>query len=237
MKAVILAGGEGKRMRPLTETTPKPMLRLRAKPLLEHIIGSLPKEVTELIIVIGYLGDQIKDYFGSEFEGRPITYVWQAEKKGTLHALKLCEPFLEDDENFMVLYADDMHGRSGIERALKVGKPAILTAEVEDARKFGVLEVAQDGKIVNIEEKPEHPKSNLISNGVLILNKNIFGYEVEAKNGEYFITDAILKMIQDGYEVYAVPSSFWLPIGFPEDLERAEAIYKQKEGEEERVLV
>jgi UDP-N-acetylglucosamine diphosphorylase / glucose-1-phosphate thymidylyltransferase / UDP-N-acetylgalactosamine diphosphorylase / glucosamine-1-phosphate N-acetyltransferase / galactosamine-1-phosphate N-acetyltransferase len=240
MKAVILAAGEGKRMQPLTFTTPKPMLPLRGKPLIEHIIDTLPSEVNELIIVIGYLGDQIKDYFGAEWKGRPITYVWQAEKKGTFHALKMCEAFLTTEERFFIIYADDMHGREGIEQAIGSGKQVVLTAEVEDPCKFGVLEIDTEGKIVNLEEKPEHPKSNLISNGAYVLSRDIFDYEPEMRNGEVYLADAILKMVQGGKEVYAMPGSFWLTIGNPEELDRAEVIYKAKEAAEmktsERVL-
>ena len=77
MKAVILAAGEGVRMRPLTLRTPKPLLQVAGRPLLEHIIYALPKDINELIVVIGYLGDQIKNFLGNEYHGLKIQYIWQ----------------------------------------------------------------------------------------------------------------------------------------------------------------
>ena len=229
MKAVIIAAGEGKRMQPLTFTTPKPMLKLRGKPLIEHIIDVLPSEVDELIIVIGYLGDQIKEHFGSEYNGRSITYVQQTQAKGTFHALKMCESSLSENERFVVIYADDMHGKAGIEQAVASGRQVVLTAEIEDPRKFGVLEIDENGKILNLEEKPEHPKSHLICNGAYILSKDIFNYEPEMRKGELYLADAILKMVQAGNAVYAMSGSFWLTIGTPEELQRAEDLYEQLE--------
>src|SRR3989344_8985294 len=109
MKAIILAAGEGKRMRPLTLTKPKPMLEVLDKPLLHWIIDSLPEEITEIILVIGYKGDQIKKYFGNSFGGRKITYIEQKEQLGTAHALKLVKPILKNGERFIFMYADDLH--------------------------------------------------------------------------------------------------------------------------------
>jgi len=95
MKAVILAAGEGIRMRPLTINTPKPLLKIIGKPILEHIIDSFPNEIDEIIIVVGYLKDQIKNYFGSNWKSRKINYIFQKDKKGTAHALWLCRPLLK----------------------------------------------------------------------------------------------------------------------------------------------
>ncbi len=79
MQAVILAAGEGVRMRPLTLTKPKPLLEVLGKPLIRYATEGLPKEVTELIIVLGYRGEQIKAYCGTSFCGRTVTYVWQKQ--------------------------------------------------------------------------------------------------------------------------------------------------------------
>src|SRR3989338_8468553 len=117
MQAVILAAGEGVRMRPLTLTTPKPLLEVAGKFLLRHIVEALPSEVDELVIVIGYLGDQIKNYCGTEFCGKKVSYVWQKEKTGTGKALFLCEPLVRG--RFFMLYADDILGAEGLRECLK----------------------------------------------------------------------------------------------------------------------
>ena len=88
MKAIVLAAGEGRRMRPLTENIPKPLLQIQDRPLIEHIVERLPEEVDELIIVVGYLGEMIKQYCSDNFLGRPITYVEQSAP------LALIMPFL-----------------------------------------------------------------------------------------------------------------------------------------------
>jgi NDP-sugar pyrophosphorylase family protein len=94
MKAILLAAGEGKRMRPLTLETPKPMIDVLGKPLLHHLIDGLPSEITVLIIVIGYKGEQIRAYFGESFEGRKVSYVIQEKQIGNAQALELCQPLL-----------------------------------------------------------------------------------------------------------------------------------------------
>src|SRR3989344_5376283 len=114
MKAIIVAAGEGTRMRPLTNDKPKQLVELQGKPLLDHILNSLPEEISALIIVVGYKGDQIRTWYGVTHAGKPITYVEQTERKGTRHALSLCEPYIEKGEKFFYLYADDLHGREGV---------------------------------------------------------------------------------------------------------------------------
>jgi bifunctional UDP-N-acetylglucosamine pyrophosphorylase/glucosamine-1-phosphate N-acetyltransferase len=229
MKAIILAAGEGIRMRPLTLTTPKPLLKVGGKPILEHIVSRLPDEINELILVIGYLGQKIKDYCGNEFLGKRVRYVWQEKKLGTYHALKLCEPLIEKGERFLMLYADDIHGAEGIRNCLG-HKCAIVVEEAEDPRKFGVVGLNSDNSISEIVEKPENPPSNFVSTGVLLLDSKIFEYEADLHpNGEYYVTSAISKMLRDNHQIYAVKSTMWLPIGYPEDIKKAEEFLRKYE--------
>jgi len=227
MKAIILAGGEGMRMRPLTDDKPKQLVEVAGKPILDHILEALPPEITELILVIGYRGDQIRAHYGSEHRGRPIAYVAQTERKGTMHALRLCESYLKERERFLVMYADDVHGMDGL--AACVASPALTLSvlSVEDPRRFGVVETNAEGRIVDLVEKPENPKSNLVSTGVFVLDKNIFRYRAaRLLNGEEYLAEAVAAMIRDGRTFYAVPSSLWIPIGYPGDIERAELLLK-----------
>jgi NDP-sugar pyrophosphorylase family protein len=91
MQCVILAAGKGTRLRPLTDTIPKPLVKVAGRPLLDHIVEALPSSVNELIIVTGYLEEQIHTHCGKSFHGRKVTYVHQEEQKGTAHALWLCK--------------------------------------------------------------------------------------------------------------------------------------------------
>ena len=223
MKAVILAAGEGIRMRPLTIKKPKPMLELAGKPIIYHIFSTLPPEIKEVILVIGYKGEKIKNYLGDIFQNKKIKYVWQKEKKGTAHALLLCRKYLKN-EKFLLLYADDLHGKKGIENCLRHDL-SILVSESKNPERFGVVNIDSDNCVLNIEEKPKKPKSNLVSTGVLVLDQRIFKYRPKRHpNGEYYITTVLDKLIRD-HKVIAQKASFWFPIGYPEDLKRAEKLY------------
>src|SRR3989344_3920678 len=161
MQAVILAAGEGKRMWPLTLELPKPLILVAGRPILAHIIDALPREVDEIILVIGYKGDMIKRHFGDLYDGRRVRYVHQWMPAGTAHALSMAESFLRD-EKFILMMGDDLHGRAAFEKALSYPL-SILAATHSDPSKFGVLELNADGTLANIIEKPEVPPTNLIS--------------------------------------------------------------------------
>lgn len=216
----MLAAGEGVRMRPLTHRAPKQLQMLHGKPLIEYIFERVPDEISEFVIVIGYKGDMIKDYCKNRFLGRPVTYFVQPEKTGTYRALELMRGTLKEGERFLALYGDDLHGARGMRELLRYGR-AILVHEVANPRAYGVIEVDDDMMVTDIVEKPDEPKSNLISSGVLLLDTNVFKYPPTLhRGGEYFLPDAIQKMLPE-YPITAVRSSFWFPITTPEDLARA----------------
>jgi len=226
MKAVILAAGEGVRMRPLTNNCPKPMIKILGKPLLHHIIEALPDEVNELILVVGYLGDQIEKYFGKQFGRFKIKYVRQKEKLGTGHALHLCKKFL-GREKFLMLYADDLQSKTDLTDLLK-HPLALLVRRVKDPRRFGVVAADKKGRILEIVEKPEHPVSNLASTGVKVLDSRIFKYPlVQHPNGEYYITYPLAQLAKE-HKMMAVEASFWIPIGYPEDIKKAEKVLRRR---------
>ena len=120
MKAVILAAGEGVRMRPLTLKKPKPLLELAGKSLLHHIWELLPNKINEVILVVGYKARMIKKYLGKSFLGKKIVYVHQKTKKGTADALFLAKPYLNPKEKFLLLYADDLHDKKVLKDACKL---------------------------------------------------------------------------------------------------------------------
>lgn len=226
MKAVILAAGEGVRMRPLTLHKPKPMIEVDGKPLLYHIISALPKKIKDIVLVVGYKREKIEDYFGHKFEDKKIRYVWQKEKKGTAHALFLCKKIIKN-EKFLLLYADDLHDNKSIEQCLKYDL-SVLVARAEKPERFGVVLTDNRGKVLEIEEKPEKPKSNLVSTGALVLDKRIFNYKPKKHtNGEFYITDMMGGLIRD-HKVVAQEASFWFPIGYPKDIKKAEKIINEK---------
>lgn len=221
MQCVILAAGKGTRLRPLTENTPKPLVKVAGKTLLDHIVGSLPSAVGELIIVTGYLEDQIKEHCGEEFHGRKVTYVTQTEQKGTGHALWLCKEHLKG--RFLFMFADDLHGANDIARATSYTR-SMLTLTTDKPERFGIVVRHPDGTLGEMIEKPEHPPSNLASTGVMVLDENIFKFDLKVeKDGELYLTDVISEYAKE-YPIAVVEQSVWIPIGYPEDVEKAERV-------------
>lgn len=230
MQCVILAGGKGTRLLPLTENTPKPLVKVAGKALLDHIVEALPSSVTELIIVTGHLGDKIKEYCGEEYFGRKVTYVHQTEQKGTAHALWLCKDHMKG--RFLFMFADDIHGVNDIARATSFTR-SMLTLTTNTPERFGIVVRHPDGTLAEMIEKPVCPPSNLASTGVMVLDENIFKFEVKTQlNGEFYLTDVIAEYARE-YPIAVVEQSLWIPIGYPEDVEKAEKILRVKS----RILV
>jgi bifunctional UDP-N-acetylglucosamine pyrophosphorylase/glucosamine-1-phosphate N-acetyltransferase len=229
MKAVILAAGEGVRMRPLTLKKPKPLLEVGGKPLLYHLISKLPEEVDNLVIVVGYLGDQIKNYCGDKFLGRTVEYVEQENPRGTYHALSLCQPYIHGgkDNRFFVFYADDLLDETTIKKATEY-ELALIVKEVENPKRFGVVTLNDDGSIKEIIEKPENPQSNLALTNGLLLDYKIFQYPpLSTVKGEYYLSTAVAEMAKH-HKIMAIKANFWFPLGTPADLEKAEKIINQR---------
>lgn len=227
MKAILLAAGEGKRMRPLTLVKPKTMIEVLGKPLLHHIIDSLPSEITELVIVIGYKGEAIKSYFGDRFESRPVTYVVQQKPLGTAHALHLCKNLIAPGEKFMFILADDLHSPEALKRLVH-HQNGMLVQEHPEPTKFGVIEIDAHNRIVGIEEKPAQPKTNLVAVGAYMFDSTFFDYPVTpSARGEFEYVDAVKQMIKE-QDVIIEKTEFWHPIGYPHDIEKAEEILAKR---------
>jgi len=222
MQAVILAAGEGKRLRPLTDAVPKPMVRIAGRPILEYTIRALPREINEVILVIGYKGEGVKEYFGDSFDGRAITYVWQDAPRGPMHALALTKDILKDDF-FLVLYADDLYDSSDIANCMQT-VPVILVKETAHPERFGVCLVGEKGRLISIFEKQENPPSNLALIGVHLLDKSIFELpSAPMPNGELNLTKQIGIWAKERH-IQVIRAHFWHPIGYPEDVGAAEKI-------------
>ncbi len=221
MQCVILAAGKGTRLKPLTNTTPKPLVEAGGKPLLDHIGASLPGSVDELIIVVGYLGDKIQDYCGTKFHGRPVTYVHQAEQNGTATALWLCRDLIKN--RFLFMFADDLHGKDDLARAISYNR-SLLVATIKATEKFGIVVRKPDGTLDQIVEKPKHAPSNCASTGAMVLDKDIFKYQLgDPVKGEYYLTEVIERYSKD-YPIAVVEQNTWIPIASLEDLKRADKL-------------
>jgi len=221
MQVVILAAGKGTRMADLIKNIPKPMLAVQGKPILEHKIRSLPDDIDEIILVIGYLGKTIKNYFGNEFRKKKITYLEQKKLNGTGGALHLARGHLK--EKFLVLMGDDFYCRNDLEKMMK-NELAMLACEVDDAREFSVIDTDEKGNFFGISKKPKGSKRNLVNTGCYLLNRKFFDYPpVPISGTEFGLPQTLLKMAED-YLVKIERAARWHPIGNPDDLEEAEKI-------------
>lgn len=226
MKAIILAAGRGVRMRPYTHLTPKPLLKINGKRIIDYTLSILPPEIDEVIIVIGHRKWRIKWHLGNYYKDKKINYIVQKEKRGTAHALYACKELLSKNERFLVMFGDDLYAKQDLVACLK-HPLSLLAKEVEDPSEFGVISFDQKHHLKKIIEKPrKDPPSNLAVCGVFVLNAKIFKYSMMAiSQKEYGLPQTILKMAQD-YPIKIVKASFWLPIGYPSDLKKAKQILK-----------
>jgi len=239
MDAVILAAGQGTRLRPLTDDKPKGMVEVDGKPILTHCFDQLIElGADELYVVVGYKKQNIINYYEDEYRGVPITYTHQREQNGLAHALLTVEEHIADD--FMLMLGDnifqanlqDVINRQREERA----DAAFLVEEVpwDEASRYGVCDTNKYGEITEVIEKPEDPPSNLVMTGFYTFTPAIFHacQLVQPSNrGEYEISDAIDLLLHSGRTIDAIRMDGWRnDIGYPEDRDEAEERL-QSEGE------
>ena len=231
MQVVVLAAGQGTRLRPLTETKPKGMVEVNDKPILTHCFEQVVDlGADEIVVVVGYMKQAIIDHYGDEFQGVPITYAHQREQLGLAHALLCVEEHIEGD--FMLMLGDnifdanleDVSRRHNEDRADAV----FLTEEVpwEEASRYGVCNTNAYGEITEVVEKPDEPESNLVMTGFYTFTPAIFHAckLVQPSNrGEYELSEAVDLLIRSGRTIDAFRIDGWrIDVGYPEDRERAE---------------
>jgi dTDP-glucose pyrophosphorylase len=238
MDAVVLAAGRGTRMGKLTESTPKPLLSLCGRPIIEHIlVGMRDAGIHRVVIVTGYLGEQIEAHLGSGGRlGMTISYRRQEKAEGTAKALLLARDLLTDDP-FMLSWGDIIVDPSEygalVRRFADTPCDAMLTLNpTDDPWRGAAVTVDDDWRVVSLIEKPPRGTAETHWNnaGIFIFTNLIFSYADRLRasaRGEYELPQAISAMIADGRVVHAHPiHGFWSDLGTPEDLAAAEATLK-----------
>lgn len=233
MQAVILAAGEGTRVRPLTRGRPKALIPVANRPVIDYCIDALVKNgIREIIVVVGYRKEQVISHLNSL--AFPLEYVVQDRQIGTAHALLCAAPRIKGD--FLVISGDNYIGADSIAR-IKAEKNALLVKEHPSPSNFGVV-IAQDGYIREILEKPEVSPGYTVSTGIYSLTREFLPY----LHNEARMTDAVSRMIADGGRIKIIESEDWQDAIYPWDFltmnrELLKKIPSSKNGEISRNAV
>jgi NDP-sugar pyrophosphorylase family protein len=209
--AIILAAGKGTRLRPYTETKPKPLLDVQGRPILDWIIGALPP-VERLVVVVNYLAEQIEDYLAKQTHVRNWVTVRQTEPRGTGDALMSCKAAVTG-EKMMVLNGDDLIGRADLAKLAQVPM-GILARPVDNPDAYGIIFRNPDGTLSRIQEKPIGLTPPQLANiGGYVFPKEVFDLTLPlSPRGEFEITDAVSQLAATG-PFHVVAADYWLPIG------------------------
>lgn len=221
-QAVLMAAGLGTRLLPLTLTTPKPMLDVAGRPILEYTFDALPTSVEEVIVVVGHLKEKIIGHFGDSWRGRRLTYVEQTELKGTGHALASCRHLLRG--RFYVLNGDDLYEAADLQ-AMAEHEQAILAKAATEACVIGALITDETGNLREIVEGAEVAPGALINVGAYLLDEGFFGYPlVPIRDGKEFGLPQTVVTMSKERPVFVARASFWMPVGRPAELEHAASV-------------
>lgn len=233
MKAIILAAGEGTRLRPFTVSRPKGMIPVGNKPILQHIVESLVQnDLKEIVMVVGYKKDRILSYFedGRKFGAR-ISYVMQDKQLGTAHALLMAGREIQED-NFLVLPGDNFIDAQTVSDLTQQGKPpSVLVTESEIPSKYGVLQLEGD-RVNSIVEKPQWRAGNIISTGMYSFTPEIFRMiESQALGADVGISH-VLQSLLPKLDLRAVHTTGkWIDAVYPWDLTSVNAVALEIHGQ------
>jgi len=215
MQAVILAAGYGKRMGDLAKDIPKPLLKIKGKTLLEYKLDILPEEIREVVIVVGYKGEEIKKYLGDSYKNISIKYADSKKPRGTGEALHSARNLLRG--RFLVLMGDDLYSAEDIKKCIE-NEYSILVYKVPNIGSGGKVILDENGKLKEIVEVKDHKEEGLINTACYVLDINFFNYPlVKIRGGEWGLPQTAIQMVSD-FNISVVEASWWKQITSPQDL-------------------
>jgi UDP-N-acetylglucosamine diphosphorylase/glucosamine-1-phosphate N-acetyltransferase len=220
LQAVILAAGEGNRMRPLTANRPKVMLPIANRPIVEHLLVEVREAgVKDFIFIVGYCDAQVRGYFGGgERWGVSIAYSEQRKQLGTADAIRQVAGAVEG--NFIVINGDVVIKSEDIKRLMAHDRNTMSIIEVKDPRGLGMVEIA-GGKAIGIHEKTEKPPTVMANAGLYLFTPDVFdaiARTEKSPRGEYEITDSLKILMQSEDGLYCQELRSWLDLSYPWDL-------------------
>lgn len=223
MQAVVLMAGKGTRMAKFF-AGPKQLLPVAGKPILEHVLDTLPAEIDEIIAVVGGPHEaRLREYLGENYKGRPVNFALQAEQLGLAHAFNCARHLVSG--RWLGMIADDVLGPKDLTN-LVAEDIALLAHRVATPENFGVLVTDGDGYLERSVEKPEDFISDLVWTGHMVMDEKFFAAKVPpSARGEYETPDVWMKLISDfDVHIKVVEAEFWLPINDKQQLEEAERV-------------
>lgn len=239
MKAVIPVAGVGTRLRPHTYTQPKPLIPVAGKPLIASIIDQLVSDggITEFILVIGYLGDKMRNYIEDRYPHLDVTFVYQEARLGLGHAMYMAIDAFKDSEEVLIVLGDTIF-EGNLKALLKQPNSCLGVKKVDDPREFGVVEIGDDGYINRVVEKPRIPKSNLALVGLYkisdvdilvealkyIVTNNVLTID------EYQLSDALMRMVEMGVQFTPFEVDNWYDCGKKDILLDTNAMLLKRQG-------
>ncbi|MCD5385117.1 NTP transferase domain-containing protein [Candidatus Gracilibacteria bacterium] len=227
MKVIILAAGEGSRLRPFTNTIPKPLIKICGKSIIEYNLEHIYKYVNEIIIVIKYKGEFIKKTLGYNYKGVKISYVEQGEKKGTAAALI----GIKTGFDVLIMNGDSIFEKEDLENIINHPGYGVLVKKVDNPEKYGIFKLDKSNNINQIIEKPKENIGNLANLGVYKFNEKIIEISEKIKisnRGEYEITDAINEFVKKfPFKAIEIKGEF-IDIGYPWDILTANKYFLDK---------
>ena len=227
MKGIILHGGHGTRLRPLTHTGPKQLLPIANKPMSQFCLEAISETgISEIAIIVGGVGsNKVREYYGDGKKfGVKISYIEQDEPRGIAHAIRLCKEFI-GNEKFLVFLGDNIIQKSIIDFVENFKNSdydaTVLLCEVDNPSRFGIADIENE-KILKITEKPKNPKSNLAVTGIYLLTPKIFEIIDNLKpswRNELEITDALDNLLKENNNIsFEKITDYWKDTGTPEDI-------------------
>lgn len=227
MKLIILAGGKGSRLLPHTLETPKILIEIKGKKIIQRIIEALPEELDEIIIVVKHLQDKIRESIGNNYLGKKINFIEQGEKSGTFGALLSVKNLFEQGERFLVTNGDDVHDKYEYVECMKY--PRAMAVQKKIMPNYYKIETDENGYFKSFKNQTDEEKGNstLVATGVYVLDTKIFDHPgVLLSTGEYGLPQTVSEQ-SSKYPVKVVKVSGWVQINTKNDMEVAEKYFEE----------